>query len=98
LALLTVKGWQGHLNWNNKMVEETLNPNLNGPESIPLKEYNKFFPLVINIYNLKDDQLIRTEKIDYGNYEHRKWLGRITYFACTNGMSVETMAAKDSDG
>lgn len=68
-------------------------PNLNGPESVPLRDYVKSFPLVICVYD--GDKLIREEKIDYGNNEHRKWLGRVTFWACINHYSVETMSAED---
>lgn len=68
-------------------------PNLNGPEAMPLREYVKDFPLIIVVYD--GDRLIRKEEINYGNSEHRKWLGKITYWACSNHYSVETMAAED---
>ena len=66
-----------------------------GPEDFPLKNYVKTFPLAISIYEIKTDKLIRTEFIDYSNYEHRKWLGKITFFACSNGYSVETQSLND---
>lgn len=59
-----------------------------GPEDMPLKEYVKDFPMTISIF--KDDKLIREEKINYGNSEHRKWLGRCTYWALSAGYIVET--------
>ena len=68
-------------------------PNLNGPESVPLREYIKHFPLTVTIYDGKDN-VIRSEDIDYGNYEHRKWIGRVTYWACSQGYVVETCAKK----
>lgn len=71
----------------------TNEPNLNGPESIPLREYVKTFPLIVSIYT-KDDKCLRSERIDYGNPEHRRWLGRVTFWACKEGYSVETVAAE----
>lgn len=66
-----------------------------GPEDIPLMEFIKSFPIVVSIIDLATDKVIRTEHIDYGNHLHRKWLGKVTYYACTNGKAVETVAAKD---
>lgn len=59
-----------------------------GPEDVPQLGYVKNFPMIVSIFN--QDKLVREQKIDYGNIEHRKWLGRCTYWACSNGMSVET--------
>ena len=66
-----------------------------GPENLPLKTYVKNLPLMVVVYDLKTEKEIRSEEIDYGNYDHRKWLGKITFFAASNGYSVETMALKD---
>lgn len=67
-------------------------PNLNGPESIPLRDYVKSFPMIVTVYD-DDDNVIREEVIDYGNAEHRKWLGRCTFWACTNSYVVQTQKA-----
>lgn len=72
-------------------------PNLHGPEDMPLREYVKTFPMVINVYDLKTDKIVRHEKIDYSNFDHRKWLGKISYWAAMNGCSVETMSAEDHE-
>ena len=64
---------------NNKPVPK-------GPWDLPLREYVKSFPIVVAIYD--GEKLVHEEKIDYGNYEHRKWLGRATYWATSNGYSV----------
>lgn len=63
-----------------------------GPEDMPLREYVKSFPMVVTIYN--GDDIVREEHIDYGNFEHRKWLGKVTFWACSNGYTVETMKAE----
>lgn len=70
---------------NNKINAKTPT----GPEDMPLREYIKSFPMTVSIYN--GDDLIREEHIDYGNFEHRKWLGKVTYWACSEGYTVETM-------
>lgn len=60
-----------------------------GPEDMPLREYVKDFPITISIFDQKD-KLLRTENINYGNHEHRRWLGRVTHWACSQGWTVET--------
>lgn len=68
--------------------------NLNGPESVPLREYVKHFMMIVTVYD--GDKVIREETIDYGNIEQRRWLGRVTFWACSNGYAVETIAEKDA--
>lgn len=66
-----------------------------GPEDVPLRAYIKDMPLVILIKDIKSNRVIREEKINYSEPEARKWLGKITYWACTNQYSVETLSEKD---
>ena len=71
-----------------------------GPEDLPLRNYIKTLPLVVCVYDLSkhpDAPPIKTEFVDYGNAEDRRWIGRITAFAVQNGQSVETMAKADWD-
>lgn len=63
----------------------------NGPEFAPIRNYNTKLLIVVNIYDNKD-KLIRTEQMDYGNPEDRKWLGKLSYWAWTHGNTVETVA------
>lgn len=70
-----------------------------GEENIPLKEIQKapILALVL-VYNLLDnDALVVEKKINYSDFEDRKWLGRITHYALTNHCSVETMAVVDAE-
>lgn len=62
---------------------------LKRPWDLPLKEYIKTFPLIVSIYN--EDTLLHEEKIDYGIPDDRKLLGRLTFWACNEGYTVETM-------
>lgn len=68
-----------------------------GPELIPLKAIVYDCELVILIKDIKSKRTIREERINYGNVEERKWLGKVTYWAVTNGYSVETFNEKDFD-
>lgn len=63
-------------------------PNLNGPESVPLREYIKSFPLIVTIFD--NDKVVREEKVDYSDKTHRQWIGKVTVWAITNGYTVET--------
>lgn len=70
---------------NNKILE--------GPEGIPQLGYVRLFKMMVTVYD-KNDKIVREQEIDYGNYENRKWLGRVTFWACSNGMTVETRKAE----
>ncbi len=61
------------------------------PWSIPLRDYVKTFPIVASIYD--GEKLIHEEDLDYGKYEDRKFLGRHTHWALTQGYIVETSKA-----
>lgn len=70
----------------------------NGAENIPLREINKNLQALIIVYDLKnDDKPIVEKRINYGDAEDRKWLGRITFYALTNHCSVETIAISDAE-
>ena len=68
-------------------------PNMQGPESAPLRNYIKSYKIKINIYD-GDDNLIKTENLDYGNFEHKKFLGRLSFWAWELGYTVESCANK----
>lgn len=69
------------------MSNQNEQPNLNGPESMPLMGRITSLPLIVSV--LENDKIIREEKIDYSNPEHRKWLGRVTVWAVMSGYTVE---------
>ena len=62
-----------------------------GPWDIPLRDFIKSFPIIVSVYD--GEKLLHEEHINYGNYEHRKWLGRATYWAVNQGYIVETSKA-----
>ena len=69
---------------------------LNGPEDLPIKEgFVKTFAMMVLIRDLKNDNVIRREQIDYGKPDDRRWLGRLSFYCCSNGLSVETMSLND---
>ena len=74
-------------------------PNYNGPESVPLKGYVKSFKVAVFIIDLRhDDIIIDQYEIDYGKYEDKAWLGRISFWAWQRGYSVETMSLDSAEG
>ena len=69
-----------------------------GAENVPLREINKNLQTLVLVYDLKnDDKPLVEKRINYGDAEDRKWLGRITFWALTNHCSVETMAIADAE-
>lgn len=67
--------------------------NKNGPEFAPLRNYVKSFKIIVEIFD-KDDNVIRTERMDYGEPEDRAWLGKLSFWSWSNGYSVETRQDK----
>lgn len=67
----------------------------NGPEDVPLRGYIKDFQIIILIKDIKSDRVIREERINYSDADERKWLGKVSFWACNNGYAVITMSVKD---
>lgn len=65
------------------------------PENVPLKDYIKSFKMMVVVYNLETELVEREIEVDYGDADDRKWLGRVSFWACTNKRSVETMSLED---
>lgn len=70
-----------------------MNKNKNGPEWGPIRNYVKTFKIIVTIFD-DDDNVIRTERMDYGIAEDRAWLGRLSYWAWSNGHTVESREDK----
>ena len=67
-----------------------------GAENVPAQ---RNLPILVLVYSLREDEKVVIEKtINYSNYEDRKWLGRISFWAYSNHCSVETMAMPDAEG
>lgn len=66
-----------------------------GPEDMPLsKVYTELWIWVV-LTDIKSNRKIRGEKINYGSFDARKWLGKVTFYAVTNGYAVTTCAESD---
>ena len=69
-----------------------------GAENVPLKNINKQMPILVIIYDLRNgDRVVEEKRINYGDAEERKWLGRISFWAYENLCSVETIAIVDAE-
>lgn len=69
-----------------------------GAENVPLRSINKNMPVLVIVYDLRnEDAIVEEKRINYGDVEDRKWLGRITFWAVTNHCSVETIAIVDAE-
>ena len=66
-----------------------------GAERLPVKQS---LPILVIVYSLREDDKVVIEKmINYSDYEDRKWLGMISFWAYSNHCSVETMAVNDAN-
>ena len=66
-----------------------------GAEAVPVKHK---LPILVIIYSLREDDKVVVEKrLNYSNYEDRKILGQLSFWAYSNHCSVETMAVTDAN-
>lgn len=69
-----------------------------GVENIPLRQINTKCPIIVFVIDLRNnDEILAEYRLDYANFEDRKHLGRITYHAVSNHLSVETMSIEDAE-
>lgn len=67
-----------------------------GPWAAPLRNFDKEErPIKVFIYNLENDSIENEFILNYGSFEDRKFLGKLTFYCITNGRSVETLLLKD---
>ncbi len=66
-----------------------------GAWDVPLKSYVKELLIIVLIKDIKSNRYIDEKKVNYSDPEIRKFLGRISHWAWTNGYLVETMSLKD---
>ncbi len=66
-----------------------------GPEDMPLDRIYTELWIMVTLIDVKSNRKIRTEKINYGDFNARKWLGKVTFFSVTHGYKVETCAESD---
>ena len=66
-----------------------------GPWDIKLGEYVQSQPVMVLVHNLSNDKIEKEFRIDLGNKDDKKFLGRVSFWCVNNGHSVETMSVKD---
>lgn len=66
-----------------------------GAWDAPLPSFNKHKPIVVLVHDLEKEVIEQEFKLDYGSYDDRKFLGRLSFWAINNGRSIETMAVDD---
>lgn len=53
-------------------------------------------PVLVLIYDLNNqDEIVKQVELDYGKFEDRKTLGKLTFWAISNHHSIETFAMSD---
>lgn len=70
-----------------------------GIENIPLVTPNTDCPIIVFVIDLKNnDEVVEQKELNLANHEHRKYLGKLTFWAVNNNHSIETMSVKDANG
>lgn len=66
-----------------------------GIENTPIKHK---LPILVIVYSLReDDKVVVEKKLNYSNFEDRKELGRLSFWAYSNHCSIETLAISDAE-
>ena len=66
-----------------------------GAERIPVKQ---FLPILVIVYSLREDDKVVVEKrLNYSDFEDRKVLGQLSFWAYSNHCSIETLALSDAE-
>ncbi len=66
-----------------------------GAWDTPLKGYVKELYIILLIKDIQSDRYIDEHKVNYSDPEIRRWIGRVSYWAWSNGYLVETMKLED---
>ena len=70
-----------------------------GIENVPLLSPNTDCPIMVFVIDLKNnDEVVEQKELNLANHEHRKYLGKLTFWAVNNSHSIETMSVKDANG
>ena len=70
-------------------------PNI-GPEMDPIGDYIEDYGLTIMIYDdSNSDKPIRIEHINYSNHIHKRWLGKLTFWATNKGYEMNLLRTND---
>lgn len=62
------------------------------------KPIERNLPILAIVYSLREkDKVVVEKRFNYSNYEDRKALGALSYWAYTNHCSIETIAIVDAE-
>lgn len=82
------------MNDNNELNQD-IDYSRRGPWDSPIPKFVRSKPMKVLIHDLQKETIENEFVLDYGSYEDRKFLGRLTYFALTTGRSVESMSVEE---
>lgn len=74
---------------------ETIDYDRYGPWDSKLTSYITSKCIVLLIHNLDKDEIEREFHLDYGKKEDRQFVGKVSFWAITNGRSTEIMSVED---
>lgn len=66
-----------------------------GEWDAPLPKFVKDKSITVLIHDLQKETIENEFQLNYGSFEDRKFLGRLTYWAISTGRSVETLSVDD---
>lgn len=67
----------------------------NGAENAPI-QHN--LPILAIVYSLREnDKVVIEKRFNYSNFDDRKALGKLSYWAYSNHCSIETIAMVDAE-
>lgn len=72
-----------------------MNNTRSGPWDTKLGSYIEKQPIVALIHNLEKEIIEHEFQLDLGDSLDKKFLGKISFWAVTNGRSVETISMED---
>lgn len=66
-----------------------------GAENSPVQQV---LPILAIVYSLREgDKVVVEKRFNYANFEDRKALGKLSYWAYSNHCSIETIAVIDAE-
>lgn len=66
-----------------------------GPWDAKLGEYVTQKLIILLIHNLEKETIERELQLDYGRKEDRQFVGKVSFWALSNGRSTEIMSLED---
>lgn len=80
---------------NNNEHNQDIDYSRRGPWDLPLRTFVKEQPIMVIIHDLEHESIDYEIKLDLGNVDDKKFLGKLTFWSVNNGRSVETMNVEE---